>query len=375
VVEIRRIGQGKILPYGFGMREPPRALAYGVAVLATAASLFVRWPLWPVLGDAVPHMTFFPAVVVAAYFGGFGPGLLATALSAIAANYFLTKQLRLFHITSVNDLTAAILFVLVGTIVSGLSESLHRARRRIVAHERQRAEAQLELARVNRITTMGQLTASIAHEVNQPIGAVVANANAALRWLDARPPVLDEAREAIDSIVKEGNRAGQVVGRISALVKKTPPQQDPLDVNDIVLEVIALMRSEMLRNRISLQTQLAKSLPLVQGDRIQLQQVMLNLIINAVEVMGKIDERELLIRTGTDAANDVMVEVRDTGPGPKPDSLERLFDAFYTTKPGGMGMGLAICRSIVEAHGGRISATANLPQGAVFRFTLPAQPA
>jgi len=362
------------LPYGFGMREPPRALAYGVAVLATAASLFVRWPLWPVLGDAVPHMTFFPAVVVGAYFGGFWPGLLATILSAVAANYFLTQQLRSFHF-SVNDLTAAILFVLVGTIVSGLSESLHRARRRIVAHERQRAEAQLELARVNRITTMGQLTASIAHEVNQPIGAVVANANAALRWLDARPPVLDEAREAIDSIVKEGNRAGQVVGRISALVKKTPPQQHPLDVNDIVLEVIALMRSEMLRNRISLQTQLAKSLPLVQGDRIQLQQVMLNLIINAVEVMGKIDERELLIRTGTDAANDVMVEVRDTGPGPKPDSLERLFDAFYTTKPGGMGMGLAICRSIVEAHGGRISATANVPQGAVFRFTLPAQPA
>src|SRR5712692_5385003 len=335
------------------MREPPRALAYGVAVLATAASLFVRWPLWPVLGDAVPHMTFFPAVVVGAYFGGFWPGLLATILSAVAANYFINEQLRSFHF-SVNDLTAAILFVLVGTIVSGLSESLHRARRRIVAHERQRAEAQLELARVNRITTVGQFTASIAHEVNQPISAVVTNANAALRWLDARPPVLDEAREAIDAIVKEGNRAGQVVGRISALVKKVPSRQDPLDINDTVLEVIALMRSEMLRNRISLQTQLAKSLPLVQGDRIQLQQVMLNLIINAVEV---------------------MVKVRDTGPGPKPDGLERLFDAFYTTKPGGMGMGLAICRSIVEAHGGRISATANVPQGAVFRFTLPAQPA
>jgi K+-sensing histidine kinase KdpD len=160
------------LPFGFGMREPPRALAYGVAVLATAASLLVRWPLWPVLGDAVPHMTFFPAVVVGAYFGGFWPGLLATILSAVAANYFINEQLRSFHF-SVNDLTAAILFVLVGTIVSGLSESLHRARRRIVAHERQRAEAQMELARVNRVTTVGQFTASIAHEVNQPISEVV----------------------------------------------------------------------------------------------------------------------------------------------------------------------------------------------------------
>ena len=238
--------------------------------------------------------------------------------------------------------------------------------------ERQRAQA--ELAHVNRVTTMGQLTASIAHEVNQPVAAVVTNADAALRWLGAQPPDLEEARQALGSIIKDGNRASDVIRRIRTLInKKVPARSDRLDINETIVEVIALTRSEVLRNGVSLQTRLARDLPLIQGDRVQLQQVMLNLVINAVEAMSGVSERsrELMIGSGKDASNGVLVTVRDSGPGLNPESLNHLFDAFYTTKPGGMGMGLSICRSIIEAHGGRVWATANVPQGAIFQFILP----
>jgi PAS domain S-box-containing protein len=241
--------------------------------------------------------------------------------------------------------------------------------------ERRRAEEERQaLAHANRITTMGQLTASIAHEVNQPIAAVVTNAQAALRWLNMQPPDPEEVRQALDRIVKAGRRAGDVISRIRALVGKAPSRKDQLDINHTIREVIALTRSELHRTGTWLQTQLADGLPVVQGDRVQLQQVMLNLILNAVEAMSGSQEglRELLISTEADAAIGVRIAVRDWGPGLKPDSLDRLFDAFYTTKPDGMGMGLSICRSIIEAHGGRLWATPNPPQGAVFQFTLPA---
>jgi PAS domain S-box-containing protein len=247
--------------------------------------------------------------------------------------------------------------------------------------ERKRAEeglrdAQMELAHVNRVATMGQLSASIAHEVNQPVAAVLINADVALHWLSTQTPDLGQARQALGRIVKNGQRAGEIIGRIRALIKKVAPQKDRLDVNEAILEVIALTRSELVRSSVSLQAELASDLPPVEGDRIQLQQVLLNLIINAVEAMRGVSEgaRELWIGTRTDASGGVLVEVRDTGPGVDPQSLDRLFDAFYTTKDSGMGMGLSICRSIIEAHGGRVWATASLPQGAVFQFTLPAQP-
>jgi C4-dicarboxylate-specific signal transduction histidine kinase len=234
-------------------------------------------------------------------------------------------------------------------------------------------EAQMELAHVNRVTTMGQLTASIAHEVNQPIAATVTNADAALRWLGAQSPDLGEVRQALDRIAKDGKRAGDIIGRIRALIKKVPPQKDRLDINETILEVIALTRGELLRSGVSLETQFSNDLPFIQGDRIQLQQVMLNLIINAVQAMSGADKasRRLWISTETDASDNALVVVRDSGPGLSPESLERLFDAFYTTKPGGMGMGLSICRSIIEAHGGRIWATAGVAPGALFQFTLP----
>jgi signal transduction histidine kinase len=242
--------------------------------------------------------------------------------------------------------------------------------------ERRYRAVQMELAHANRVATLGQLTASIAHEVMQPIAATVINARAALRWLGAQPSDLEEVRQALGRIVKDGNRAGDVIGRVRALVKKAPPRKEGLEVNEAILEVIALTRSEAVKNGVSVQTRLAEGLPLIQGDRVQLQQVILNLIINAVEAMSGTSEgsRELLISTGKADPDGVLVAVRDSGPGLAPASLERLFETFYTTKPGGLGMGLSICRSIIEAHGGRLWATANVPQGAIFQFTLPAHP-
>ena len=221
----------------------------------------------------------------------------------------------------------------------------------------------------------GQLSASIAHEINQPIAAVIANANAGLRWLGARRPDLDEVQQALRRIVRDGTRAGEVIGRVRTLVEKVPPRLDRFDINEAIREVIPLIQAELQRNRVGLQTGLANDLPLVPGDRVQLQQVIVDLIVNALDAMAGVSDgiRELTIASGTAAPNDVFVEVQDTGPGLDPASLDRLFQSFYTTKPDGMGMGLAISRSIVEAHGGRLSATPNEPRGAVFRMTLPVQ--
>jgi PAS domain S-box-containing protein len=248
-----------------------------------------------------------------------------------------------------------------------------RAEEDLRESERRYREAQVELAHFNRVTTMGQLTASIAHEVNQPIAAAVTSADAGLRWLAAQPPNLEEVRDAFDSVIKAGSRAGEVIGRIRALIKKVPERKAPLDINETILETIALTRSEMERHYILLQTELGNSLPRISGDRVQLQQVILNLIMNAIEAMSEVSEgsRELLIGTTVNTPDGIIVVVRDSGPGLKPESLDHLFDPFYTTKPAGMGMGLSICRSIIEAHGGRLWAAANIPQGASFHFSLP----
>jgi PAS domain S-box-containing protein len=241
--------------------------------------------------------------------------------------------------------------------------------------ERRYRETLMELTHANRVTAMGQLTASIAHEVNQPVTAAVINAEAALRWLAAQPPDLEKVREVLGRIVEDGMRAGNVIGGIRALIKKMPPRQACLDINEAIHEVIALTRGEAAKTGVSVQTDLADGLPLIYGDRVQLQQVILNLIINAIEAMSGVAEtpRALLIGTGQAEPGGVLVAVRDSGPGLDPASLERLFDAFYTTKSGGMGMGLPICRSIITAHEGQLWASANEPRGAVFQFTLPVQ--
>lgn len=234
-------------------------------------------------------------------------------------------------------------------------------------------QTRAELAHIHRVTTMGELAASISHEVMQPLGAGVTNAEAALRFLSAQPPDLDEVRQALGGAVKDGRRALEIIGRIRSLIKKEPARKDALEVNEAIVELIALTRDEVMKNNVSVQTQLSGGLPLIQGDRVQLQQVILNLITNAVEAMSGVSEgsRGLLIGTEKDASGRVLVAVQDSGPGLNPESFERLFDSFYTTKPGGTGMGLSICRSIVEAHGGRIWATPNAGPGITVQFTLP----
>jgi PAS domain S-box-containing protein len=248
-----------------------------------------------------------------------------------------------------------------------------RAEESLRQSERRYHEAKLELAHANRVATLGQLSASIAHEINQPVAAAVNNASAALRWLGKEPPDLEQARQALNRIFKNGNRASEVIGQMRALLKKAPLQEEDVDINEAILEVIALTRGEVTKNGISVQTQLAEGLPFIRGDWVQLQQVILNLIINAVEALSSVGEgpRELIISTGETKSNGVLVAIRDSGPALTQASLERVFDAFYTTKPGGLGMGLSICRSIIEAHDGQLWASVNVPRGAVFQFTVP----
>jgi C4-dicarboxylate-specific signal transduction histidine kinase len=241
--------------------------------------------------------------------------------------------------------------------------------------ERELREMHIELARANRIATMEQLSSSIAHEVVQPIAAARNNARAGLHFLELSPPNLGKAKEAFDHVVADVDRAGDIIHRIKDHVKKGLPKMDRFDVNEAIRNAIILTRGEVVKIGASIQTQLAEPSPFSRGDRVQIQQVMVNLIVNAVQAMGGDDNsrRELQISTETDEAEWVRVGVRDTGPGLAPESLPRLFEPFYTTKAEGMGMGLAICRSIVEAHGGRLWATACEPHGTLFQFTIPAE--
>ena len=233
-------------------------------------------------------------------------------------------------------------------------------------------EAQTNLAHVARVTALGEMAASIAHEVNQPLAAVVTNAAACLRWLDREPANLTEARGTLQSIINDGNRAGEVIQRVRALVNKTTDRK-ALHINEVVNEVMSLVQHELLSHRVALRLELAPALPPVLADRIQLQQVILNLVVNGIEAMQPVQDRprELVIRTRQDEARQVLVTVSDCGVGVAAENADRLFDAFFTTKSSGMGMGLSICRSIVDAHGGRLSASGNVGPGATFQFTLP----
>lgn len=382
----------------FWWYKPPALLTYAVAVLSVGAALIIGWKIeasW----QSVPHVSLFLcAVILSASFGGFRPGLLAGILSVLAFDYYFVPPIHSF-VPHAQEVPRLLFFALAAFIVGSLSaaqsratESLRAARddlRRTVEElersnealqkentERMQAEdalriAQSELARVSRLTTLGEMTTSIAHEINQPLGAVVNNASACLRWLAAND--VEEARHSAEMIRADGERAGEIIKRVRALATKAPPQKDSLDINQTILEVLELARSEAQKNRVSLQTQLARGLPPVTGDRIQLQQVILNLIVNAIEAMSEVKDhaRELLIVSKKDEASGVRISVSDSGPGLDVESLDRIFTAFYTTKPQGIGMGLAICRSIVEVHGGRLWAAANHGAGATFQFTLP----
>jgi NO-binding membrane sensor protein with MHYT domain len=335
------------------------ALSVIVAIGAATAAL------WLAFGTTDPGQKLAAAIVL-----GFAiSGMHYTGMRAAICTAPATMEVA--HGDATLDRTPLALAI-AGFVLADLAALFASAYRRKRADQALR-QTQADLAHIQRVTAMGELAASISHEVMQPLGAGMNNTGAALRWLGAEPPNLDKVRQALGRAVDDGKRAAEIIGRIRTLIKKEPPRKDALEVNEAIVEVIALSRGDLMKNNVSVQTQLAEGLPLIQGDRVQLQQVILNLIINAVQAMSGVSEgsRGLLISTGKDASDRLLVAVQDSGPGLNPEGFERLFDSFYTTKPGGMGMGLSICRSIVEAHGGRIWATPNAGQGITMQFTLP----
>ena len=353
---------------------------FGLAVISVAAALLITRALEEYTDITI---LFYAAIVVSAWFGGRGPGLLAVVLSELAIDYYLVPPYYSLGL-GVKPLSFLVVFGVLAVLTSWMSTkrreaeaALRQARDELEMRVQERTEAlqqvQSELTHVTRVMTLGELTASIAHEVNQPLAAIVTNGNATLRWLGGATPNLSEARQAVERIIKDSYRASAVISRIRTLVKKAPPRSDLVDLNEVIVEVFALAQNEARRNRVFLKQQLNQDLPHVRGDRVQLQQVILNLIINGLEAIAKSKNgtRELSVMSDRDAADNVRVAVSDSGEGLDATNLERVFDAFFTTKPDGMGMGLAISRTIIESHGGRLWATSNSPHGAVFQFTLP----
>jgi C4-dicarboxylate-specific signal transduction histidine kinase len=378
--------------------KPPAIWSYGIAVLSVAAALNIsRWPALH-LQDA-PVSLFLCAVILSAWFGGVGPGLLATTLSALAFYYYFLPPMYSMD-AKPGEIPRLVIFMVSALFVGSLTaaqrsamESLRRARDDLKgtvqelqstnealqteSFERKRAEealsqAQADLSRVSRVTTMGELTASLAHEVNQPIAAAVTNANTCLRWLTRDHPDVEEARAAAMRIVKDGTRAAEIIKRTRLLFKKATPQRELVDANEVIREMIVLLRSEAARYNISVRTDLAADLPQVMGDRVQLQQVLMNLMLNGIEAMKDVEwARELAIKSQREGNEQVLVSVSDTGVGLPQQQADQIFKAFFTTKLQGTGMGLSISRSIVESHGGRLWAAENSPRGASFHFALP----
>jgi C4-dicarboxylate-specific signal transduction histidine kinase len=325
--------------------------------------LFTHWERrYPYLGAALPLAD--EGLLVPFYVHGKSVGTI-WAIAHNSRRQFDTEDLRLLE--SMGRFASAAYQTV---------QSIEDMKLEIAAREKAEAAVrQEELAHANRVAAMGQLSASIAHEVSQPLAAAATNARAALRWLRKQPPNIEEALSMLDQITNNTERASEIIGHIRALVTKAPQRKESFEINKAIREVIMLAQAEVQKNGISVATALDEGLPLIEGDRVQLQQVMLNLINNAVQAMSAlgVESREMVICTSKTEPNGIGVAVSDSGPGLDPANLEHAFEAFYTTKPGGLGMGLSICRSIIEAHGGRLWASANTPRGATFQFTLPVQ--
>lgn len=369
--------------------------SYGIAFLFVAAALVIslllqRWFPYPFL------FVFFAAVMTSGWFGGTGPGLFAVIISTPAVDYYFVPP---FHSLAVNatDSTYFASFIVCALVASWVSsakkedeEALREARDQLeirVAErtaelrksieQRERTQqalinTQAELAELSRFLTMGELTASIAHEVNQPLTAVVVYGRACLEWLSAKPPNLEEAKRAAEIVIQDSTRAGAVINRIRALFKRQPVVQDLLDLNEVIGEATGLILEHAKKHGITIRTELDLDLPKIRGDRVQLEQVVLNLAMNACDAMRDTTGRkEAVIVSRKNGSAEVLVSVQDSGIGICEEIAQKLFDPFFTTKLQGIGMGLSISHSIIESHGGRLWFGPPSPHGAVFQFTLP----
>jgi C4-dicarboxylate-specific signal transduction histidine kinase len=380
----------------FMIRGYVLALVFSGLALACSLPLEGLFP-YPFL------LLFFAAVMASAWFGGTGPGILSVLLSTIAVDYYFVPPLRSFALNA-TDSTYFASFVVCALVASWISaakkedeEALREARDQLelrVAErtaELQRSNDELQesieqrdktqhaliqtqgdLAELSRFLTMGELTASIAHEVNQPLTAVVSYGQACLQWLSATPPNLEEARHAAKTLVQNGARAGEIINRIRALFRKQAPAKDWLDLNEVIRESMIFIADEAGKHQIVLRTELAQGLPQVKADRVQLEQVILNLAMNAIDAMRDTDEtrKEIVIRSRREGVKEVLISVEDNGVGIESEFAEKIFDPFFTTKPQGIGMGLSISRSIIESHQGRLWHVPGRPSGAILCFTV-----
>ena len=388
------------------VRRPESAIfGCGLAVTLVAAALGLTLLLQSFVSTA-GYIFFYIAVVASTWFAGRWPGALAVVLSMLSVAYFFTTPIYSFEVDR-QSLPIFIEFAASSAVVGWFSSwrrraeaelryardelqlrveertvELKRTNEQLLEEmaERKRAEdayyeAQGELARMTRMSAMGALAASISHEVNQPLAAVVTNADACMMWLSSEPPNLEEARAAVECIAQQGTRASDVVRHIRAMFTKTAPERATVQINDLIREVGALIEGAALRNQVQVEIELDAELPVTMGDRVQLQQVIVNLMLNGIEAMSEVDDRprRLVVRSQAQDSDELLVAVRDSGVGIDPKNEKRIFDAFFTTKDQGMGMGLSISSSIIEAHGGRLWANSNSDYGATLQFTLPAE--
>ncbi|MBZ5687423.1 MAG: DUF4118 domain-containing protein [Acidobacteriia bacterium] len=356
----------------------------GVSLLSVGLAFALTMLLQPLFPYPFLFL-FFGAVMASAWFGGTAGGLLAVLLSTIIVDYFFVPPVHSFSISTTAEayLFAFVACALAASWISSakkksevaLQEALDNLEVRVSERSAELFKTQTELAHLSQVLSMGELTASIAHEINQPLTAVVTHGHACLEWLSADPPNLDKTRQTIERIILDGTRAGATISRVRALFKKEAPVKDWLDVNEVVHELTIFLRDEAIRRGILVQTDLVPGLPKIKADRVQLQQVLLNLIMNGMDAMDDVanHRKELVISARVEDAN-LVVRVVDSGKGLDGQTAEKIFTPFFTTKPHGIGLGLSLSRSIVEAHEGRLWASPRASGGTSFQFTLPIHP-